>query len=146
MFILVWAAMGWYGILSNEPIFNSLDAPGLDPGPGALPAMVCSALTLGGLWLLFAGLMRADAGIETVSIRRLGVPFGFLASAIVAAFLVNLIGFRLVGFGFAILWLHLLDSRQLKWWRKLLTALVLAALIIALIEAVFVQLLLVPLP
>lgn len=145
-FILVWAALGWYGILTNAPILDTLNANSLDPGPGALPVMVCSALTLGGLWQLVVGLIRSDAGIETVSVKKLVIPFGFLASALVGALLVDLIGFRVVGFIFAILWLYFLDSSQLIWWRKLLTVLVFAALIIGMIEVLFVRLLLIPLP
>lgn len=146
IFVLVWAALGWYGILSNAPLLDTLGAPGLDPGPAALPVMVCSALTLGGLWLVITGLIRSDAGIETVSLKKLVIPFGFLASALVAAFLVDLIGFRIAGFVFATLWLYVLDSRQPIMSRRLLKALIFSALIIGMIETVFVRLLLVPLP
>lgn len=146
LFFLLWAGLGWYGILSNAPILDSFSGPGLDPGPGVLPVMVCTALTFGSLWMLVDGFIRSNPGLENLSRQTLVIPVGFLISALVAAFLSSVIGFRIAGFLFAAFWLNQLDSRQPVRWRRAITALVLAAISIALIEIVFVQLLRVPLP
>ncbi|MCI2394863.1 tripartite tricarboxylate transporter TctB family protein [Aliiroseovarius sediminis] len=146
LFFLLWAGLGWYGILSNAPILESFSVPGLDPGPGVLPVMVCTALTVGSLWMLVDGFIRSNPGLEDLSVQSLVIPVAFLFSSLVAAFLSGIIGFRIAGFLFAAVWLYQLDSRQPVRWRRGVTALVLAAIAIALIEIVFVQLLRVPLP
>lgn len=146
VFFLFWAALGWYGLLSNAPIWSTLSAPGLDPGPAILPVLACIALTLGGLWYLGAGLMRKHAGLNPDFIATLKTPALFFASAVVAASVINIIGFRVAGFCFVLGWLFVLGRRDKGMVRRLSVALVLAVLIIAFIEVVFVQALRVPLP
>ena len=55
LFFGLWAAAGWYGQLGNAQLGEEF---GLDPGPGLLPSIVLSILTLGALVLLGQGLME----------------------------------------------------------------------------------------
>lgn len=53
LFFGAWSALGWYSQLSNAQISDDF---GADPGPGLLPAIVLSILTLGALVLTGFGL------------------------------------------------------------------------------------------
>ncbi|MEL6574037.1 MAG: tripartite tricarboxylate transporter TctB family protein [Pseudomonadota bacterium] len=146
VFFLFWAALGWYGLLSNSPIWATLTAPGLDPGPAILPVFACTALTLGGLWYAGVGLAGRGSGLKSGFLATLKTPAIFFASAVLMASVINLIGFRIAGFGFALLWLFVFGRRDKGLAYRGGVALVLATLIIAFIELVFVQALRVPLP
>ena len=146
VFFLFWAALGWYGLLSNSPIWATLTAPGLDPGPAILPVFACTALTLGGLWYAAVGLSRKHSGFKPGFLESLKTPAIFLASTVLMASLLNTIGFRIAGFGFAVLWLFVFGRRSKGHLYRAGVALALATLIIAFIELVFVQALRVPLP
>ena len=146
VFFLFWAALGWYGLLSNSPIWTTLTAPGLDPGPAILPVFACSALTLGGFWYACAGLASKRLGFKSGFLATLTTPAIFFATAVLMTSVINLIGFRIAGFGFALLWLLVFGRPDKGLLYRGGTALALAVLIIAFIELVFVQALRVPLP
>jgi len=146
VFFMFWAALGWYGLLSNSPIWATLSAPGLDPGPAILPVFACTALTLGGLWYAAMGLWRNGAGFKADFVATLKTPAVFFATAVIMVSVINLIGFRLAGFCFAVLWLFVFGRRDKGWPYRGGVAFALAVLIIAFIELVFVQGLRVPLP
>ncbi|BCH31293.1 hypothetical protein MesoLjLc_32230 [Mesorhizobium sp. L-8-10] len=55
IFFGLWAGFGWYGHLGNAQLGEDF---GLDPGPGLLPAIVLSVLTLGALVLAGMGLVE----------------------------------------------------------------------------------------
>lgn len=146
LFFLAWAAAGWTGLILNDPVWSSLGAPGLDPGPAILPLLVCLALTIGGLGLLVSGVRRSDVGLDAGFVATLATPALFLASMLAAAFATGVIGFRVSGFLFALLWLFALGGRDRPPWQRAVVAAVLALLIMTFIEFVFVQALRVPLP
>lgn len=146
VFFLFWAALGWFGILSNSPIWATLSAPGLDPGPAILPVIACTALTLGGLWYSWVGISGRGSGIKSDFLTTLKTPAIFFATAVLMASMINLSGFRVAGFGFALLWLFVFGRREKGLLYRGGVALVLATSIIAFIELVFVQALRVPLP
>lgn len=146
VFFLIWAALGWYGVLSNAPLIASFGGPGLDPGPSILPMLASSALTAGGFFLVLRGVVTRNFGVMRVPLRVVAVPLLFLASALIAGGLIGIFGFIIPGFVFAALWLVLLNARQKIWWKRIGFSLLLAALVITLIQIVFVQLLRVPLP
>jgi len=146
VFFLFWAALGWYGLLSNAPIWATLTAPGLDPGPAILPVFACTALNLGGLWYAGIGLSGRRPGFKSGFLATLKTPAIFFATAVLMASVINLIGFRIAGFCFALLWLFIFGRREKGLAYRGGVALVLATLIIAFIELVFVQALRVPLP
>ena len=146
IFFLFWAALGWYGLLSNSPIWATLSAPGLDPGPAILPVFACTALTLGGLWYTAIGIVQSKLGFKDGFLATLKTPAIFFGTAVIAASLINLIGFRIAAFCFALLWLYLLGPREKGLTYRIGFAVVFAIAIIAFIELVFVQALRVPLP
>lgn len=146
VFFLFWAGLGWYGLLSNSPIWATLTAPGLDPGPAILPVFACTALTFGGLWYAAVGLAGRGLGFKSGFLVTLRTPAIFFFSAVLMVSVINLIGFRVAGFGFALLWLFAFGRRDRGLVYRAGIALVLAALIVAFIELVFVQALRVPLP
>ena len=146
VFFLFWAALGWYGLLSNSPIWSTLTAPGLDPGPAILPVLACTALTLGGLWYVWVGISRQRSSFKPDFLASLKTPFIFYTTAVIAAALINLVGFRIIGFCFALLWLFVFGRREKGLLYRGGAAIVLAVMIIAFIELVFVQALRVPLP
>ena len=146
VFFLFWAALGWYGLLSNSPIWATLSAPGLDPGPAILPVFACTALTLGGLWYAWVGLSSRGPGFKAGFLATFKTPAIFFATAVLMTSVINLIGFRIAGFGFALLWLFVFGRRDKGLLYRGGVTLVLAVLIIAFIELVFVQALRVPLP
>ena len=55
LFFGVWAGLGWYGQIRNPQLGEDF---GLDPGPGFLPFIVLSILTLGALALVGVGLVE----------------------------------------------------------------------------------------
>ncbi len=60
LFFGLWAAFGWYGQFGNARLVEDF---GLDPGPGLLPSIVLSILTVGALVLVGMGLAeRLRAG------------------------------------------------------------------------------------
>ena len=146
MFFLFWAVLGWYGLLSNSPIWATLTAPGLDPGPAILPVFACTALTFGGLWYAAVGLSGRGSGFKTGFLANLKTPAIFFATAVLMVSVINLIGFRIAGFCLALLWLFVFGRREKGLLYRGGVALALAILIIAFIELVFVQALRVPLP
>lgn len=146
IFFLLWAALGWYGVLTNAPLVATFRAPGLDPGPAILSAMACLALSGGGLWLLVTGLLARNPGHAPVTIRALALPALFLATALVVACLIGPFGFRLPALVFAVGWLTFLGKAQPVWWKRIALSLLLGAGIIGAIEIIFVQVLRVPLP
>lgn len=146
IFFLVWAAVGWYGILFNPPLIATFRGPGLDPGPSILPIIVSIALSAGGLWLVFRGAMMRNSGLKNVPLHVAAIPMLFLLSALLTAILIGFVGFRLPAFVFAALWLFVLSAQQRILWKRITFSVVLAAAIILLIQTVFVQLLRVPLP
>lgn len=146
IFFLLWAALGWRGVLSNAPLMKTLGAPGLDPGPAMLPLMTCSALTAGGLWLVFRGLLARDPGVEGIRLGHLATPALFLSSALAAGLLIGALGFDLPAFAFIACWLAALGGRGSPLWRRCAVSLALAAVVVAGIHLIFVQLLRAPLP
>lgn len=146
IFFLLWAAFGWWGVLSNAPLMATFGAPGLDPGPAMLPIMICSALTAGGVWLLARGLLARDPGVEGIRPGHLATPALFLSSALVAALLIGVLGFDIPAFVFIACWLAALGGRGASPLRRCGVSLALAALVVAGIHLVFVQLLRAPLP
>lgn len=146
VFFLFWAALGWYGLLSNAPIWSTLGALGLDPGPAILPIFACTAMTAGGLWYLGTGLLRGHSGLKPAFLPSLKTPLVFFASAVLAASVLNVVGFWVSGFCFAALWIFAFGRRDKGLFYRSGMALGLAVAIIAFIELVFVQALRVPLP
>lgn len=146
VFFLIWAAIGWYGVLFNPPLMATFRGPGLDPGPSILPIIVSLSLTSGGLWLLFRGIATRNSGLKEVRLHVAAIPVLFLLSALLTAILIGFVGFRLPAFVFAALWLFILSAQQRILWKRITFSVVLAAAIILLIQTVFVQLLRVPLP
>jgi hypothetical protein len=146
IFFLVWAAIGWYGVLFSPALMAAFRAPGLDPGPAILPMLVSAALTAGGAWLVLRGLMTRNSGVKHIQLHILAIPVLFLLSALLAALLIGFVGFVVPSFVFAFVWLAALNRQQRVWWKRIGLALLLAAAFTALIQIVFVQLLRVPLP
>lgn len=146
VFFLVWAIVGWYGLLSNTSVWSTFGAPGLDPGPAVLPVMACSALTLGGLWYVLVGFVQKEAGFDHRFLSTLKIPAFYYASSLVVVFAITLVGFRWAGFSFAIIWLFLLGNRDHSLMRRFTVSFLLGLLIIGVLELVFVQALRVPLP
>ena len=146
IFFLIWAAIAWYGVLFNPALMASFRAPGLDPGPAILPMIVSAALTAGGAWLVLRGVMTHNSGIRHMQLHVVAIPVFFLLSALLTAAFIGFVGFGIPAFVFAFAWLIVLNTQQRVWWKRISFSLLLAAIIITLIQIVFVQLLRVPLP
>lgn len=146
LFFLALSAFGWFGLRTNHALWNSIGAPGLDPGPGVLPLIVCSFLTLGGAFLVVAGLLRRNPGLVAMSPHRLVVPVLFLFSAGLAAIAIPVLGFMAPASVFAWAWLAVLSRAFGPPLVRIGLSAILAAAMVILIRAVFVALLRVPLP
>lgn len=146
IFFLAWAVVGWYGLVSNVPVWSSLGAPGLDPGPAVLPVIACSALTLGGLWYLAVGIVQSEGGFDRQFLATLRIPALFYSSILILVIASTMVGFRWAGLGLATVWLFVLGTPSGGIVRRVAIALALGLLIMGVLELVFVQALRVPLP
>jgi hypothetical protein len=146
IFFLVWATIGWYGVLFSPALMASFRAPGLDPGPAVLPIIVSTALTAGGAWLVLRGIATRHSGIKRMPLHVTALPVLFLLSAFLTTAFMKGVGFQLSGFVFAAVWLIVLNAQQKVWGKRIGFSLILAAIIITIMRLVFVHLLRVPLP
>lgn len=55
LFFGLWCLVGWWSVFTNDELWS--DDYGLDPGPGLLPKLILSALTLGGFVILLRGVI-----------------------------------------------------------------------------------------
>ncbi|MGY6534691.1 MAG: tripartite tricarboxylate transporter TctB family protein [Pararhodobacter sp.] len=111
MFFLAWAMAGWASYLGNAPLRRSLFA-GADPGPALLPLILLWLISLGGVWLVLAGLWRWWAaqtqGLGLPAWRSHLAPAGFALSLLVLIWLMPQTGFRLPAAAFCLMWLWIM--------------------------------------
>ena len=123
---------------------------GADPGPGLLPIMVLTALSLGSLVLLGAGLRQAVAGgmasgrwskMTEGSLR----PAIFVLTLLIYVSAISFAGFAAASAVFCFAWIGALGASAIGGRGPWLQALVGAAIGVTLIYFVFVYLIRVPL-
>lgn len=114
-FLGFWCAAGWRS-LAVTPALSS-DAYGVDPGPGLLPRLALTILTLGALILVGNGLRRmmstpAEPGYWDGLRRGTLVPAIFVVSLAIYVPAIDLIGYVPASAVFALAWMTVLGYRS----------------------------------
>lgn len=116
LFFCLWAGLGWYGHLTNDQLGGDF---GLDPGPGLLPSIVLSILTIGALILIGMGLTERARSAERVSVdwpaiaRSLVAPMLLCLSLTTYLPLIRMFGFVPATMLFSALLMIALSRRKL---------------------------------
>jgi TctA family transporter len=134
---LVWAAIGWCGVLFGPALMVSFTGPVFDLWPGILSMAVSAALTVGGAKLVLRGVMMRNSRAKQIR-QAIAIPVLFLLTA-------GFVGFAGPGFIFAFVWLAALNMQRRIGSKRIRLALPLAAGFTANIQIVFVHPLRVPL-
>lgn len=114
-FLAIWCAAGWWSV-ARTPALTS-DDYGVDPGPGLLPTLVLTILSLGALILLAEGIRRillepVRKGYWLELRRHSGAPMLFVGSLLVCVPAIGLIGFLPSSGIFAFVWMLVLGYRS----------------------------------
>ena len=114
-FLSIWCAAGWWSV-TRTPALTS-DDYGVDPGPGLLPTLVLTILSLGALILMAEGIRRillepAREGYWLELRRHTGTPMLFVGSLLVLVPAIEFIGFLPSSGIFAFLWMVVLGYRS----------------------------------
>lgn len=114
-FLAFWCLAGWWSLRATPALFA--DEYGVDPGPGLLPRIVLTLLTLGALALIVNGLRRLMSGpAEPGHWDRLRhgtlVPAIFVASLAVYVPAIDLLGYVPASVVFAFAWMAFLGYRS----------------------------------
>lgn len=108
LFFGLWCLVGWWSVFTSDELWS--DDYGLDPGPGLLPKLILSVLTLGGLVILLRGVIalsrtrppRFDWGAFARQIKNPALLVGSLLLYLPAIFR---IGFVTASAVFALGWM-----------------------------------------
>lgn len=160
VFILAWATVGWGALIGDGRVFAV--ATGRDPGPALMPVAVLAVLSLGGLGILAAALLRVWRGTPAppdAAAPDFPAPTGrqhlfalaLLASLLIYPSVMRWIGYAAATLIFAFLWILVLTPRhQLTGRARSLAALGVAAgaagAITAIVYGGFVVVIRAPLP
>lgn len=159
VFILAWAAVGWGALIGDGRVFAV--ATGRDPGPALMPVAVLAVLSLGGLSILGAALLRVWRGAPAPDAAAPDFPaptgrqhlfaLALLASLLIYPLVMRWIGYAAATLIFAFLWILVLTPRhQLTGRARSLAALGVAAgaagVITAIVYGGFVVVIRAPLP
>ena len=144
---LAWAAVGWVGLATNRPLRESIGAAP-DPGPALMPLIALSVLTIGGVAIGIAGIVRRRARREKTrgNWRSHLIPAAYVATILVATVAMTHVGFLATAMVMSALWLVALSGDPLLSPWNLIRGVLLAILITACVYIVFAYLLHVPLP
>lgn len=117
-FFLIWAAVGWISLLSDENLFSDLYA-GADPGPTLLPIIVLSVLSVGGAALAIGALLHRRPALKlNKAAQRLpkAVKLAFALFLSVASFpyFMTVIGYLPTTFIFVFVWTFILTQEPMR--------------------------------
>ncbi len=148
-FLGLWCLAGWWSLAATAAL--SSDEYGVDPGPGLLPRLVLTILTLGALVLIGNGIRRllaepTERGYWDRLRRGTLVPAIFILSLALYVPSIELIGYVPASGLFALAWMTFLGlrSREGAPVSPLLQAGVGTVIGVGLIYLIFVQLIGVP--
>ena len=115
VFLGLWSLAGWWSV-TGTPALWSADY-GADPGPGLLPTLVLTILSLGALILVVNGvrqivLVSPNPGYWTGLRRHTLVPALFLVSLLVLVPAIDTLGFIPASGVFAFAWMVVLGHRS----------------------------------
>lgn len=114
-FLGLWSLLGWWSVIGTPALWS--DEYGADPGPGLLPKLVLSMLSLGALILLADAARRIlleppPAGYWPGLRRHTLMPALFLASLLILIPAIDTLGFIPASGGFAFAWMVVLGHRS----------------------------------
>lgn len=114
-FLGLWCLAGWWSLAATPAL--SSDEYGVDPGPGLLPRLVLTILTLGALMLIGSGTRRllaepAEPGYWDRLRRGTLVPAIFIVSLALYVPLIELIGYVPASAFLALAWMAFLGLRS----------------------------------
>ncbi len=148
-FVAIWCLAGWWSVATTPAL--SSDEYGVDPGPGLLPRLVLTMLSLGALTLIGNGMRRmlsgpAEPGYWDRLRRGTLVPAVFVASLAIYVPAIGVLGYVPASALLAAAWMTFLGyrSREDGPTSPLLQAGVGTAIGVGLIYLIFVHLIGVP--
>ena len=114
-FLAIWSAAGWWSAAGTPALWS--DEFGADPGPGLLPTLALTILTMGALILLLDGIRRTMAerprpGYWRSLRRHTLVPVLFVGSLLAYVPAIRLIGFIPASGLFAFVWMAALGFKN----------------------------------
>ncbi len=114
-FLALWSLAGWWSMTATPALWS--EEYGADPGPGLLPMLVLTILSLGAVILVVDGtrrflLMPPEPGYWAGLRRHTLVPVLFLASLLVLVTAIDVLGFIMASGGFAFAWMVVLGYRS----------------------------------
>ncbi|WP_150301310.1 tripartite tricarboxylate transporter TctB family protein [Pseudomonas profundi] len=148
MFFLFWAALGGYGLVSNDQLLASQGSM-LSAGPALIPGLTLAGLCVGGVLLLLKGAWSIRAGYspDRPNWHQHGYAVAMVISLLALVGSMQAAGFLISTFLFCSGWLLTLSRRIAREGLRVIgIAISCAALISCVIYLVFVELVKVPLP
>lgn len=114
-FLALWCFAGWWSLALTPAL--SADEYGVDPGPGLLPRLVLTILTLGAILLIGNGTRRllsepAEPGYYDRLRRGTLVPAIFVASIAIYVPAIGAVGYLPASASFALAWMTFLGIRN----------------------------------
>lgn len=152
IFLAVWCVSGWWSVADNPALWTS--DYGADPGPGLLPAIVLTILSMGSLCIILGGLRRAVREPEILGCwwrfsqwRDLIIPAILVVTLLIYFPMIKMVGFIPASTFFTFGWMVSLGFKCCKGGVKvlLLQSIVGTLIGVGLIYFVFVRLIGVPL-
>lgn len=117
LFLMIWSAIGWLSVINSPALW--IDEYGTDPGPGLLPIISLTILSLGALTLITVGAFQAvaqqgatESGYWPRLLQGSLLPACFVISLIVYISLIDVIGFIPMSTIFSLAWMFILGSKN----------------------------------
>ena len=117
LFLMIWSVIGWLSVINSPALW--IDEYGTDPGPGLLPIISLTILSLGALTLITVGAFQTVAqqaatepGYWPRLLQGSLLPAFFVISLIVYISLIDVIGFIPTSTIFSLTWMLILGAKN----------------------------------
>ena len=117
LFLMIWSVIGWLSVINSPALW--IDEYGADPGPGLLPIISLTILSLGALTLVTVGAFQTvakqgatESGYWPKLLQGSLLPAFFVISLIVYISLIDVIGFIPMSTIFSLTWMFILGAKN----------------------------------